>query len=216
MASTNFILPSPDKKISPTLIKGFGLPLVQRALLPKVPEIADEPDKKSMFGTPIYDSLFIYEPKYKIYTFNTQTNSYDTTDSNLGVVDVENGGVLIEGCILDVTQSRNIVRTEMIGVDGAVSEFISNGNYDINIRGFFGTKFADLFPDANTQMLREYCEATVALSVKSTWLNQYMGITEIIVESVNFFQRQSERNTQYFIIQAKSEISYEITKDTTK
>jgi len=77
-----FFLPQViQKNNEKTLIKGFGLPLVQRAIIAAntLSIKTDKPDKTSYFGTPIYGSLFIVMPEYNIFEYNPFSKVYQET-----------------------------------------------------------------------------------------------------------------------------------------
>jgi hypothetical protein len=80
--SLQFIIPQPLSKVTEkTLIKGFGLPLVQRALIrPTPPQPKDQHTDSTFgtkkFGTPVFDSLYIKAPEWYEFTYNEQTKVY--------------------------------------------------------------------------------------------------------------------------------------------
>jgi hypothetical protein len=122
--SLKFYIPSPAAKTNfRTLSKGFGLPLVQRAIVEarNFNITTDPPDATSLLGTPVYDTLFIERPNYTTFEFNDFTNKYvqtasaldynkpagqaitnDTPDSTIGL--------FLNGVIIDATIVKNIIK----------------------------------------------------------------------------------------------------------
>lgn len=208
-----------------TLIKGFGLPLVKRAILESVVDtkllqqdadvnyIVDAPDGKSRFGTPVYGTVLIQEPKYSFYKYNESTQQYDLKDNVFSPSNKEIGGVnyvYIEGAIIEITQPRNIVKTAISGMDGTIKEFINNGDYSIKIMGYFSTVDPDIYPETEVKALKEYLTAPVTLNITNKFLNTYFGVNGIVVDSFEFKQVEGMRNVQYFTINASSDYPFDV------
>lgn len=211
----------PDKlkpKNLETLSKGFGLPIAA-ASTPSIPDLplGNIPDGVTRFGTYYYDSLFIEMPFYEIYTFDEPTTDFTVTTSpvyytpdSITTKDGQVFGILIKGAIVDVTQVKNIVKTQIAGMDGSVLEYINQGDYEITIRGFFDTFLPDLAPDQRTRLLNYYCSAPVSLNIVNDFLNNVIKINKIAVQNLNIFQQQGVRNVQYFQISAISDNDFKI------
>lgn len=195
------------------LIKGFGLPFVKRAFINKQElEESDKQDGTSLFNTPLFGTLFIHKPVYKIFSYDEFKQTYkDETfplASNKTIGNDE--GVYIEGAIIDVSQPRNIVMTPIAGLDGTVKEFINNGDFSITIKGYFASKPPDVYPAFDVNVLASYCDAPVALTITNVFLNDYFAITNLVVTHYNFFQQEGVRNVQFFEIQCVSYTPNEI------
>ena len=87
-------------------------------------------------------------PFYEIYTFDEPTTDFTVTTSpvyytpdSITTKDGQVFGILIKGAIVDVTQVKNIVKTQIAGMDGSVLEYINQGDYEITIRGFLILSF---------------------------------------------------------------------------
>jgi len=214
----------PDKlkpKNLETLSKGFGIPIAA-ANVPSIPDLplGNIPDGVTRFGTYYYDSLFIEAPSYEIFTFNEPTNDFTTTlnpilftPDTISTKDGPVSGVLIKGAIVDVTQVKNIVKTQIAGMDGSVLEYINQGDYEITIRGFFDTFLPDLAPNQRTRLLNYYCSAPVSLNIVNDFLNNVIKINKIVPQNLNIFQRQGVRNIQYFQISAISDNDFKIIEE---
>lgn len=209
--SIRFNIPNPAAKANlRTLAKGFGLPLVQRAIIGNVnPEPADDPDGKSkLLGTPVYGKVFIQSATYQVSEFNPDTKQYVTTDVTLETnVD---GGLQLDNCIIDVSQTKNIIKTEVVDFPGTVKEYISQNDYIITIRGFVATKHPDLYPIDSVSLLETYLKAPIALSIANSFLNDIFKVNDIVVESYALSQQQGLRNVQYFQINCSSDFNFVI------
>lgn len=221
--SLQFIIPKPiAKNNARTLAKGFGLPLVRSAIVgtQKLNEAKDKPDAMSYFGTPMYDTLFIQRPTYQTFEYNDFTNEYVETPNILpynqpsGQVTPDTNdsiiGLFLDGVIIDATVLKNIVKTEMIGMNGSVKEYINIGDIQIVIRGFVATKTANQYPYDLAAMVKSYASAPVPLIVTSQYLNEVLGVSEIVVESCQMAQQEGMRNVQYFQWNCVSNIDYSV------
>lgn len=206
--SLKFYIPKPLEKVNErTFIKGFGLPLVQRAVIAgKVG--AQESDKKeaiSIFGTPVYGTVFIKQPEYQVFDFNPDTKEYveRTVGPDLG--ENTQRGLILENCIIDVNQTKNIITTVVVDYPGTVKEYIADGDFAITIRGFVSTTAPDLYPIDDVKTLENYLKAPVALSIVSDFLNNVFGIDTVVVQNYNLSQQQGLRNVQYFQLNCLSD-----------
>lgn len=196
-----------------TLAKGFGLPLVKRAFINKQEiDEGDKSDGTSLFNTPLYGTMFIHKPVYSEFEYDDINKKYVQSSVNLSDTKTIGGeqGVFIEGVIIDVSNPRNIVKTAIAGLDGTVKEFINNGDFHVSIKGYFASVNPDVFPDVETRALNTYCKAPVSLKVTNVFLNDYFGITDLVVENYMFKQEEGVRNIQFFEMQCVSDTPNEI------
>ena len=218
-----------------TLARGFGTHLARRAVLiptvkakqvayeaaggeshhqdfPKTEAFTDDADSTSLLGTPVYGSIEIQKPKYTDFIFNKKTGEYEEKE-----VAVPNGNksvgddsvMYIEGCVLEVTQDRNIVTTQISGQDGTDKEFINNGDYQVKLNGFVATEFPDIYPAFEVKVLKSYLEAPIPLKINNIFLNDYFEISSLVVKKFNFKQVKGMRNVQYFTVDFISDVPFE-------
>jgi hypothetical protein len=217
--SLQFIIPTPAQKQNVrTLSKGFGLPLVQRALIAanNFNIKTDKPDGTSFLGTPMYGTLFIEMPEYTTYEYNDLTNEYVETPNFLASnkVNGETQGLFLNGVIIDATVNKTIVKTEVIDLKGTVKEYMGESDLTITIRGYVATQNPDEYPDDDARLIKSYSSAPVSLKVTSDFLNNILGVSQIVIESCQMSQQQGLRNVQYFQLNCVSDIDYTISKTT--
>jgi hypothetical protein len=228
--SLQFIIPTPaQKQNARTLSKGFGLPLVQRAIIAanNFNIKTDKPDGTSLYGTPMYGTLFIQRPEYTTFEYNDFTNEYVETPNPLasnksfGTLNVAPGintegaqGLFLNGVIIDATVNKTIVKTEVIDLKGTVKEYLGESDLTITIRGFVATQNPDEYPDDDARLIKSYSSAPVSLKVTSDFLNNILGVSQIVIESCQMSQQQGLRNVQYFQLNCVSDIDYTISKTT--
>jgi hypothetical protein len=228
--SLQFIIPTPAQKQNVrTLSKGFGLPIVQRALIAanKFNIKTDKPDGTSLYGTPMYGTLFIQKPEYTTFEYNDFTNEYVETPNPLasnksfGTLNVAPGintegaqGLFLNGVIIDATVNKTIVKTEVIDLKGTVKEYLGESDLTITIRGYVASQNPDEYPDDDARLIKSYSSAPVSLKVTSDFLNNILGVSQIVIESCQMSQQQGLRNVQYFQLNCVSDIDYTISKTT--
>jgi hypothetical protein len=228
--SLQFIIPTPAQKQNVrTLSKGFGLPIVQRALIAanNFNIKTDKPDGTSLYGTPMYGTLFIQRPEYTTFEYNDFTNEYVETPNPLasnksfGTLNVAPGintegaqGLFLNGVIIDATVNKTIVKTEVIDLKGTVKEYMGESDLTITIRGYVASQNPDEYPDDDARLIKSYSSAPVSLKVTSDFLNNILGVSQIVIESCQMSQQQGLRNVQYFQLNCVSDIDYTISKTT--
>lgn len=101
--------------------------------------------------------------------------------------------------LCEVNLVKEIVKTKLQGTDNTVKEYISRGDYDVNIKGGLYSEFSNAYPKADVIQLRELLELPEALKVTSEFL-QMFNIYELVVESAGFPQAEAVQNIQLFNI----------------
>lgn len=207
-------------KSAQTLASGFGLPLVQRALIGNINK--NETDPKlgtSRFGTPIYSPFLFKKPaadEWVEYTYNQTTGEFIKNDFGQNISsNFKDGGCIINNCIIEVSQQKSIITTEVSGLGtGSVKEFINNGDYQITLRGFYDSNYPDVYPQEDVQVLREYLRVNNSLRYECPFLDIILNpqLNRVVVTGYNFFQQQGLRNVQYFEISMISDFNFEIIK----
>ena len=217
--SIQFYIPQPAAKANVrTLSKGFGLPLVERAIIAakNLNIVTDTPDATSLLGTPIYGTLFIERPEYTTFDFNDFTNEYvevsNTLASNTAASAAQ--GLFLNGVIIDATVNKTIVKTDVIDLKGTVKEYIGESDLTITIRGYVASQNPDEYPDDDARLIKSYASAPIPLKVVNSFLNDILGVNQIVVESCQLSQQQGFRNVQYFQWTCVSDIDFTISKTT--
>lgn len=115
----------------------------------------------------------------------------------------------IDDVLLQVSQSKKIVTTEIQGRDGTVKEYIGLDDFQVQITGRLNGKYG-VNPKEDAKQLKEILDAGQPLAITNWWL-QNLGITDIVIQSYNFDQTEGEYSTQYFSINAISDKVVEAT-----
>ena len=149
-------------------------------------------DKKdgvsAFFGTPVFSNLVFKKGSYK---------------ANNGTI-VEYPEVILDTVLCDVNMQKNIIKTVVQGRNGSVKEYISNGDYSINIRGGIFSLNPEEYPRQDVSALISICNAPNELEIVS-WFLQMFGINNIVIESFDFVQQEGYQSCQLFTMQCVSD-----------
>ncbi len=123
------------------------------------------------------------------------------------------GSLLINDATMNVSLQKEVVKTALVGRKGTVKEYISNGDYQINISvGLVAVNDAgeiiDQYPERAMTQLREILEIGEALEVSSAFLDVF-GVSKIVVTGFSAKQ-MTHSNRQVIEITALSDDDYVI------
>jgi len=185
----------PSKKIAFTIGKGL---LPKKTLdFPFYPDLEKTP-YRSLLGTKVYDMLWIqggiYQDENKLpITYGGGTGNF----------------VRFDTVLMTVSQTKNIITTALQGRDGTVKEYVSNGDYVINLRGKivnFTNKYPDKFPTGidhcDVWTLTDILKVPNELDVVSSFLNMFFN--QMVITDFSMPQVEGRRNEQPFEINALS------------
>ena len=215
MANDNFIVPNPlQVPLGLVDVAEFQAGVRIVTALSKVPQnqtsfpkqTAPTPDKginkPSALGTPVISNLSIKAGNY--------TDIYGSLITYpAGYFQDENGGAKnfeIDTVLFNVNQSRNIVKTPIQGLDGTVKEYISDGDYIINIKGIIQGANG-IYPFDDVKNFISICQAKCALTIYSDYL-QILGITNIVIENYSLPQDMGSQSQQVFELNCLSDVNY--------
>ncbi len=127
--------------------------------------------------------------------------------------------IMIDECILTVTQEKNIVTTPLQGRDGTIKEFISKGDYNISAEiAVSNYQKADndeetdqssfKYPKEELEKLVKLLNVDETIIVDSDFLNVF-GVKSAVVQSYNL-QQETHSNRQSLQLQMLSDEPYEI------
>lgn len=178
------------------------VPIINR-LVPRynfTPDPVDETTYKSYLGTPVWSPL-----EFLKTAGTSLDNSLNVGEAN------GNSEVLlrIDTALISVSQSRNIVKTPITGRKGTVKEYISDGDFMIDIRGVIISQFPMVYPREEVAIFMELLGLPKQIPVASEFL-QLFGIDSIVIDSYDIAEKLGSRNEVPFQIQALSDLAEEI------
>lgn len=176
------------------------IPLANR-LIPRyfyTPDPEDTTDYRSYLGTPVWSPL-----EFLDVTGTSRDNSL-TPASGPGNVMLR-----IDTVLMTINQPKNIVKTPIAGRNGTVKEYISMGDFALDIRGAIVSQYPLVYPKEDVSLFIELMNLPKQLPVASDFLNLF-GIEAIVVESYSIAEKLGSRNEVPFEIQAVSDLAEEI------
>lgn len=118
----------------------------------------------------------------------------------------------IPDAVVAMTRTKNIVTTQVVGMTGTVKEYISDGDFDINIavgiQGVEDGKVANVYPEEGLRELRKFLEVDKPISVQSAFFDLF-EINRLVVKSYSLTQG-TESNYQELTISALSDNEYNV------
>lgn len=182
------------------IIQSLGIGLVRQAIVNY--NIPQPEQKTGEIGrdTPLYTSAL---GGAVFSNFNVQAGNYTKGGQNFTFEEIK-----IDVALFEITQPKNIIVTPIQGRDGTVKEYISDGDFQVNIRGVL---FApnNQFPLDDFVSLIKVLKAPVPIKVNS-WYLEKLGIYNLVVTSYAFRQEQGKLSQQSFEIIAISDSPIEL------
>lgn len=135
-----------------------------------------EPDSgyvSGLFGLPIWDIVTLY-------------NKIDNKIMDLNIA------------LINVTQVKNIVKTNINGADGTIKEYINNDDYQINIKATLVGQGIDIYPADEIKNLLYFLKLNYSIRIESTILNKYFNLGyNFVITDYNIGQTEvGMRNVQ--------------------
>lgn len=123
------------------------------------------------------------------------------------------GLLLINDATVNVALQKQIVQTALVGRAGTIKEYITDGDYQMNISVGLAAvddngEIIDQYPERAVAQLREILERPEALEVSSAFLDLW-GITHMVVTGFSAKQ-MTHANRQVIEITAVSDTEYVI------
>lgn len=179
------------------IISRAGLQALRGQLITMPESDTEESIAVSILNTPVIDNLVFQMGSY----LDLQGNKIDYSE------------LRIDAVLIEVSRTKNIVETQIQGRNEPVNEYISDGAYQINIRGVISndsTFNQKIYPQKYVKDLIALCKAQRSLVVTSTFLNEVAGVNDIIIKSYNIPQVEGLRNQQPFSINASSDVPIDL------
>ena len=150
-------------------------------------------DRIGMLGLPVFDTVKLISPQYK-------DDLNKTIASKTLILDI---------ALIDVTNVRHIVTTEIAGRNGSVKEYMSNGDSQISIKGSLINELATITPYQLMQDMDFIATCPETLIVESNFLS-YLGIFNLVIKQVRYSQQEAMRNIVNYELECISDVSFEL------
>lgn len=178
------------------ILNGFGISVLKPKLYPTQTRQEETPIGYSeQLGTPVFDS------------FKVLPGTYLDNDG----IEIIYEGFEAQTALFEVSMTKNIVTTAVNGRNGTVKEYVSDGDYIINIKGAIVDKDG-LYPELEVQKLVDICRVPERINIASGFLNNFF-VTHAVITDYNFPQAEGMRNVQLFSINLMSDRPIELEED---
>lgn len=120
--------------------------------------------------------------------------------------------LILETVLCTISQRKNIVTTTIPGRKGTIKEYVSLGDYELNIKGAIVGKDRGVFP---TQVVRDLLSVLIedqAIKIVSDFLRIF-DIYNIVVMDYSFPQQEGFQNMQLFEFNALSDNPVELVSE---
>ena len=117
-------------------------------------------------------------------------------------------GFSLDAVVMTVTQTKNIITTPVQGRNGTVKEYISDGDYIIDVEGIIATRDSS-YPTSEVKALVRILKAPVPVKMTSQFL-AYFGISDLVVTNYELPQEKGFENVQPFRFTAISDTPLEL------
>ena len=145
----------------------------------------DQGEGLGLLGLPIFQAVTLTDPQ-------------EATGAQLYLND----------CLVDINLPRQVVKTPRVGADGTVKEFVSNGDYQISIKGLFiNGANPDQLPERQLRNAIRWFRKGRALGVTGKIFDIF-GIHNIVIEDVRFPQIPTFIGMRPFELSCVSDIEY--------
>lgn len=159
--------------------------------------------KGTLSGVPVFDAVIFKKP---IGT-NEQTQTFVGGSSDAPIDPIND--LILPIALITINQERNIVRTNVQGRNGSVKEYVSDGDYQISIKGVIVGENPNKPPVEDLKKLDSYCKSPFSLDVISNVLD-YFKIYTVVISGYNYEQREGMRNVFDFNLNCYSDTPFEI------
>lgn len=116
--------------------------------------------------------------------------------------------LIIPTVLLTLQQTKNIIETDVQGLDDTIKEYISEGSWMINVKGvLLGSN--NSYPQIDVEKLKQILKASGALTINNWYLSNW-DIYNLVVTDKNIPQVAGGYSQQPFEFNAKSDTAIEL------
>lgn len=153
----------------------------------------DHFDYTGMLGLPVFDSVLLESPSYKDNAGNS----------------VKSVTLILDIALIDVISMRHIVTTDIVGRNGSVKEYISDGDADITIKGVLVSDVATVAPYNLIKDFNAIATCPETIKVESNFLS-YFKISSLVVTKLTVKQKEGSRNIVEYELKCISDTPFEL------
>jgi hypothetical protein len=117
--------------------------------------------------------------------------------------------LVVNEVILNISNRKNLVMTDIAGRNGTVKEYINRGDYQISARGLLVADFGNFYPERQVKNFRRICELESEVIIASAFLNHF-NITTVVITHSWIGENEGIRNAVPFSLEMVSETPIQI------
>lgn len=190
IASIKTIAFSASTIFTPPLPGGFDDNGLQQDVLQQ-----DTPQYSTIFGTPMWQYLKFLGDQYYVPNSLTPITYPD---------------LYIDTVLIEASQDKHIVKTEIQGRNGSVKEYIGLGDYNFTLRGCLSSpKGSRAYPKDEVAKFVQVMQVPESIQVSAPLINLFTNY--IVIESFQLMESEGLRNLQFFEIKCCSDTPIELT-----
>ena len=106
--------------------------------------------------------------------------------------------------VLEMSQAKVIVKTQLQGRDGSVKEYINLDDWVLNFKGFIINYDEDLYPEDRVESMIKFFQLNQPVTTSSKWLSRW-GIDRLVTTNIKFPTFEGVQNVQPFEIEMLSD-----------
>lgn len=120
--------------------------------------------------------------------------------------------LILDTVLMTVNQQKNIVRTTIQGRPGTIKEYVSDGDYDVSIKGALVSPQTSDYPEQIVRELHEVLSRSESIDIVCDYLRLF-DIHRLTITAFNFPQQVGYQNMQLFEITALSDTDENLIED---
>jgi len=196
---------------SKLILKGLGLGLlkpkfynIDQTKVSKEQEFEDTLGiTGNLSGMQVFDAVIFKKPAGA----GNQTQTFVPDSRNTGQITAND--LVLEVALITATQEKNIVKTSVQGRNGTIKEYVSDGDWQISIRGVIVGELSNKRPSEELKKLDLFRGYNAEIDVISNFLDD-LKVYTVVITNVTYEQREGMRNVYDYTLTCLSETPFEI------
>lgn len=196
---------------SKLILKGLGLGLlkpkfynIDQTKVSKEQEFEDTLGVTgNLSGMQVFDAVIFKKPAGA----GNQTQTFVPDNRNTGQITAND--LVLEVALITATQEKNIVKTSVQGRNGTIKEYVSDGDWQISIRGVIVGELSNKRPSEELKKLDLFRGYNAEIDVISNFLDD-LKVYTVVITNVTYEQREGMRNVYDYTLTCLSETPFEI------
>jgi len=196
---------------SKLILKGLGLGLlkpkfynIDQTKVSKEQEFEDTLGVTgNLSGMQVFDAVIFKKPAGA----GNQTQTFVPDSRNTGQITAND--LVLEVALITATQEKNIVKTSVQGRNGTIKEYVSDGDWQISIRGVIVGELSNKRPSEELKKLDLFRGYNAEIDVISNFLDD-LKVYTVVITNVTYEQREGMRNVYDYTLTCLSETPFEI------